>query len=174
MIKITCNDELFYSTIINLLVRKNFVSGKNVDKYFAIINVEVKNNNIYLECEDKQENLSLPIDVNLFLGQILRIISDIKISRDEYDYFPYQRLLLRDSKKSLLSDIQNIIFSNLVISKSGINKDNLYSLIWKKDKDISMNKLDTHLTNLKNQLKNDLGITANFQSQDKTLRLLIN
>ena len=37
-----------------------------------------------------------------------------------------------------------------------------------------MNKLDTHLTNLKNQLKNDLGITANFQSQDKTLRLLIN
>jgi len=174
LIKITCNDELFYSTIINLLVRKNFVSGKNVDKYFAIINVEVKNNNIYLECEDKQENLSLPIDVNLFLGQILRIISDIKISRDEYDYFPYQRLLLRDSKKSLLSDIQNIIFSNLVISKSGINKDNLYSLIWKKDKDISMNKLDTHLTNLKNQLKNDLGITANFQSQDKTLRLLIN
>ena len=174
MIKITCNDELFYSTIINLLVRKNFVSEKNVDKFFAIINVEVKNNNIYLECEDKQENLSLPIDVNLLLGQILRIISDIKISKDEYDYFPYQRLLLRDSKKSLLSDIQNIIFSNLVISKSGINKDNLYSLIWKKDKDISMNKLDTHLTNLKNQLKNDLGITANFQSQDKTLRLLIN
>jgi len=174
LIKITCNDELFYSTIINLLVRKNFVSEKNVDKFFAIINVEVKNNNIYLECEDKQENLSLPIDVNLLLGQILRIISDIKISKDEYDYFPYQRLLLRDSKKSLLSDIQNIIFSNLVISKSGINKDNLYSLIWKKDKDISMNKLDTHLTNLKNQLKNDLGITANFQSQDKTLRLLIN
>ena len=174
MIKITCNDELFYSTIINLLVRKNFVSEKNIDKFFAIINIEVKNNNIYLECEDKQENLSLPIDVNLFLGQILRIISDIKISKDEYDYFPYQRLLLRDSKKSLLSDIQNIIFSNLVISKSGINKDNLYSLIWKKDKDISMNKLDTHLTNLKNQLKNDLGITANFQSQDKTLKLLIN
>lgn len=174
MIKITCNDGLFYSTIINLLVRKNFVSEKNVDKFFATINIVVKNNNIYLECEDKQENLSLPIEVNLFLGQILRIISDIKISKDEYDYFPYQRLLLRDSKKSLLSDIQNIIFSNLVISKSGINKDNLYSLIWKKDKDISMNKLDTHLTNLKNQLKNDLGITANFQSQDKTLRLLIN
>ena len=174
MIKITCNDELFYSTIINLLVRKNFVSEKNVDKFFATINIVVKNNNIYLECEDKQENLSLPIEVNLFLGQILRIISDIKISKDEYDYFPYQRVLIRDSKKSLLSDIQNIIFSNLVISKSGINKDNLYSLIWKKDKDISMNKLDTHLTNLKNQLKNDLGITANFQSQDKTLRLLIN
>lgn len=174
MIKITCNDELFYTTIINLLAQKNLVSKTNIDKFFVIINIVIKNKNIYLECEDRHENLSLPIDVNLFLGQILRIISDIKISKDEYVYFPYQRVLIRDSKKSLLSDIQNIIFSNLIISKSGINKDNLYVLIWKKDKDISMNKLDTHLTNLKNQLKNDLGITANFQSQDKTLRLLIN
>ena len=174
MIKITCNDELFYSTIINLLAQKNLFSETNIDKSFVIINIVIKNKNIYLECEDRNENLSLPIDVNLFLGQILRIISDIKISKDEYDYFPYQRVLIRDSKKSLLSDIQNIIFSNLIVSKSGINKDNLYGLIWKKDKDISMNKLDTHLTNLKNQLKNDLGITANFQSQDKTLRLLIN
>ena len=84
-----------------------------------------------------------------------------------------------------VSHYKNMVdFSNLVlkehnyidvlINNAGINKDNLYSLIWKKDKDISMNKLDTHLTNLKNQLKHDLGITANFQSQDKTLRLLIN
>ena len=174
MIKITCNDELFYSTIINLLAQKNLVSQTNIDKFFVIINIVIKNKNINLECEDRHENLSLPIDVNLFLAQILRIISHIKISKDEYVYFPYQRVLIRDSKKFLLSDIQNIIFSNLIISKSGINKDNLYGLIWKKDKDISMNKLDTHLTNLKNQLKNDLGITANFQSQDKTLRLLIN
>ena len=65
-------------------------------------------------------------------------------------------------------------FSNLIISKSGINKDKLYRLIWKKDKDISINKLDTHLTNLKNQLKKDLGMNAYFQSQDKTLRLMIN
>ena len=94
--------------------------------------------------------------------------------RDRYDYYPYQRVLSKKSHKSLLSDIQNTIFSNLITSKSGINKDKLYRLIWKKDKDISINKLDTHLTNLKNQLKRDLGITANFQSQDKTLKLLIN
>ena len=85
----------------------------------------------------------------------------------------YKNSLIRDSKKSLLSDIQNIIFSNLIISKSGINKDNLYGLIWKKDKDVSMNKLDTHLTNLKNQIIKDLDIIINFQSQDKTLKLLI-
>ena len=116
----------------------------------------------------------MPIDINFFFGQVLKIISDIKISKDEYDYFPYQRVLLKNSRRSLLSDIQNIIFSNLIISKKGINKDKLYSLIWKKDKDISINKLDTHLTNLKNQLKKDLGINAIFQSQDKNLKLMIN
>ena len=41
--------------------------------------------------------------------------SGIKISKDEYDYFPYQRVLLRKSQKSLLSDIQNTIFSNLIM-----------------------------------------------------------
>ena len=40
-------------------------------------------------------------------------------------------------------------------------------------KDVSMNKLDTHLTNLKNQIIKDLDIIINFQSQDKTLKLLI-
>ena len=174
MIKISCKEEFFYHTIINLLIQKNLINNLSLDKYFAIINIEINQSNIYLECNGKKEQLALPMDLNLFFNHILRIISDIKVSKDEYDYFPYQRLLLKNQQKSLLSDIQNIIFSNLIISKSGINKDKLYSLIWKKDKNISINKLDTHLTNLKNQLKKDLGISANFQSQDKILRLLIN
>ena len=174
MIKITCKDEFFNSVINNLLLQKNLINDINTEKYFVNIEIDTTDNNLNLNCDGKKDYLSMPIDINSLYGQILRIISDIKISKNDYDYFPYQRVLLTKSKKSLLSDIQNTIFSNLIISKSGINKDKLYGLIWKKDKDISINKLDTHLTNLKNQLKNDLGITANFQSQDKTLRLLIN
>lgn len=174
MIKITCNEDFFYNVINNLLVQKNLMNHINVNDFFVTLKIEIKDNNLSLECNGKKENLSIPIDVNYFFAQILRTISDIKISNNQYDYFPYQRILIRNSDKSLLTDIQNTIFSNLIISKSGINKDKLYGLIWKKDKDISINKLDTHLTNLKNQLKKDLGINANFQSQDKTLRLLIN
>ena len=150
------------------------INHNDIDTYFANIKIDLKDNNLNLDCNGKKEFLSIPIEINTLFSQILRIISDIKISKNEYDYFPFQRVLVRRSNKSLLSDIQNTIFSNLIISKSGINKDRLYGLIWKKDKDISINKLDTHLTNLKNQLKKDLGIKANFQSQDKTLRLLIN
>ena len=146
----------------------------NADKHFVNIEIDITHNNLNLNCDGKKDYLSMPIDINSLYGQILRIISDIKISKNDYDYFPYQRVLLTKSKKSLLSDIQNTIFSNLIISKSGINKDKLYGLIWKKDKDISINKLDTHLTNLKNQLKKDLGMNAYFQSQDKKLKLIIN
>ncbi len=150
------------------------INENSSDMFFAYIKIKIKDNNLNLDCNGKKEQFSMPMDINFFFGQILRIISDIKISNNEYDYYPYQRVLSKKSHKSLLSDIQNTIFSNLITSKSGINKDKLYRLIWKKDKDISINKLDTHLTNLKNQLKKDLGITANFQSQDKTLKLLIN
>ncbi len=174
MIKITCKDEFFYSIINKLLLQKNLINNRNTNKFFANIEIDIRENNLNLNCNGKKENLSMPMDINFFYGQIIRLISDIKISKDEYDYFPYQRVLLKKSQKSLLSDIQNTIFANLIISKSGINKDKLYGLIWKKDKDISINKLDTHLTNLKNQLKKDLGMNANFQSHEKTLRLLIN
>ena len=64
--------------------------------------------------------------------------------------------------------------TNLLTSKDGIDKEILYKSIWKKDKLIYINKLDTHLTNLKKKLKQDLEINVNFQSQKKNLRLLIN
>lgn len=174
MLKITCKDEFFNSVINKLLLQKNLINDIDMDKFFVIIEIDIRENYLNLNCNGKKEHLSMPMDINSLYSQIQRIISDIKISKDEYDYYPYQRVLLKKSKKSLLSDIQNTIFSNLIISNSGINKDKLYGLIWKKDKDISINKLDTHLTNLKNQLKKDLGMNAYFQSQDKTLRLLIN
>ena len=174
MLKITCKDEFFNSIINKLLLQKNLINDVNIDKFFVIIEIDIRENYLILNCNGKKEHLPMPMDINSLYSQIQRIISDIKISKDEYDYYPYQRVLLKKSKKSLLSDIQNTIFSNLIISNSGINKDKLYGLIWKKDKDISINKLDTHLTNLKNQLKKDLGMNAYFQSQDKTLKLLIN
>ena len=57
--------------------------------------------------------------------------------------------------------------------KEGIDKDYLYNLIWKRDKSIYINKLDTHLTNLKKKLNQELNLKINFQSLNKKLRLLI-
>ena len=92
----------------------------------------------------------------------------------DFKYFPYQRIICKSEKKSLLSDIQNIIITALLLSNEGIDKEALYKIIWKKDKSIFINKLDTHLTNLKKKLKKDLDMDLNFQSQNKSLRLVIN
>ena len=68
----------------------------------------------------------------------------------KHKYFPYQRIISSQNKTSLLSDIQNLIISNLIINLMEVLiKIELYNLIWKNDKSIYINKLDTHLTNLK-------------------------
>lgn len=173
MIKLECNDESFFKVLNNLFEQKDLINKVKSDRYFVIVKIKTNINNISLEINGKKNNLPLPIDINNLLSHVLQAISNIKHSIKGYDYYPYQRLIIVNNKKSFLSDIQNTIISNLIISTEGMNKDALYSIIWKKDKDVSMNKLDTHLTNLKNQIIKDLDIIINFQSQDKTLKLLI-
>ena len=104
----------------------------------------------------------------------MKKLIDLHFSIDGFKYYPFQRLIGNKNKKSLLSDIQNIIMTTLLTSKDGVDKDVLYQSIWRKDKSVYINKLDTHLTNLKKKLKQELNIKINFQSQKKNLRLLIN
>ena len=174
MIKLECNDENFFKVLNNLLEQKDLINKVKSDRYFVIVKINTNINNVSLDINGRKNNLPLPIDINNLLSHVLQAISNIKLSIKDYDYYPYQRLIIANNRKSLLSDIQNTIISNLILSTEGMNKDDLYSIIWKKDKDVSMNKLDTHLTNLKNQITKDLDIIFNFQSQDKTLKLLIN
>ena len=44
-------------------------------------------------------------------------------------------------------------------------------MIWPLDKEVSINKIDTHLTNLKNYLLEELGYKLNFKSSSQKLVL---
>ena len=55
----------------------------------------------------------------------------------------------------------------------GINKSNLYKLIWPYDKDIQINKLDTHITNLKNKVKEFLKVDLTIISSSGVIKLII-
>ena len=46
-------------------------------------------------------------------------------------------------------------------------------MIWSQDKDIQMNKLDTHITNLKNKIKKSLNIDLKIITNSGVLRLSI-
>jgi DNA-binding response OmpR family regulator len=148
------------------------LSSQN-EKFQTLIEIQEKEKNIILNVNGSKKKFIIPIDINILAAEISKKIMNINIQILDYKYFPYQRLITNIKKKSLLSDIQNTIMSKLLIYKEGIDKEGLYQSIWKRDKEVSINKLDTHLTNLKNQLKSDLDLYVNFQSQNKILRLLI-
>ena len=51
----------------------------------------------------------------------------------------------------------------------GIEKVDLYKIIWPKDKEIILNKLDTHLTNLKNIVQDSFGIFPKIITKNKKI-----
>ena len=126
MIKLDCDDDKLLKVINNLFEQKNLIYKVKSNQYFVNIKIKVNSNNINIDINGSKNNLPLPIDINYFFSQILKSISNVKLSLKDYEYFPYQRLLSGNKKKSFLSDIQNIIISNLVISNNGLNKDILW------------------------------------------------
>ena len=173
MIKLDCNNYLIEQTLSNFFENKNFSLATEKENYFTIVKVRETEKSIYFVIDGIKKEISIPLDLNFLSSEILKSIVDVNLSISGYSYYPYQRLIENAQKKSLLSEIQNIILNNILLSKEGIDKNLLYRRIWKRDKSVQINKLDTHLTNLKNKLSDELNLDVNFQSQEKKLRLLI-
>tara|TARA_Y100001935_G_scaffold248572_1_gene245942 strand:- start:669 stop:1193 length:525 start_codon:yes stop_codon:yes gene_type:complete len=173
LIKLVCDNPLIFKTISNYLLHKNFLLSSNNEKHRITLKIHENKKFIMMDIDGDQMELSLPVDINSLASQALKKLIDLNFSIESYKFYPFQRIISNESKKSFLSDIQNKIMTSLLTSIDGIDKDVLYQSIWKKDKLIFINKLDTHLTNLKKKLKHDLDIKVNFQSHKKNLRLLI-
>ena len=159
--------------MFNYLLQKKILLSSSNANHKTIINIQDNEKDINIYINGYKTELPIPIDINLLNSKILEKIIEVNFPLGDYKYFPYKRVISYKNKKSLLSDIQNLIISNLIVSQQGIEKDNLYNLIWTRDKSIYINKLDTHLTNLKKKLNQELNLKINFQSNNKTLRLLI-
>jgi hypothetical protein len=86
-------------------------------------------------------------------------------------YFPFLGTLTFNNNKSLLSETQNHILCRLVCFKEGIEKNILYKSIWPRDKDISENKLDTHLTNLRSHILEFSNQRLNFKTVKGSIKL---
>ena len=173
MIKLICDNQLLYKTLSNYLIQKDILLASSNNIHQIVIEIQDREKSIILNINGYKIDMSLPIDINFLNSHILKKIIDINFPIGSYKYFPYQRVISNQNKKALLSEIQNLIISNLIVNKEGIDKDNLYNLIWKRDKSIYINKLDTHLTNLKKKLNQELNLKIYFQSHNKILRLLI-
>ena len=174
MIKIDCNNKLLLNTVKSYLSQKDYIFSTNNEKHQILIKIINTDKIITLEINGEKIELMLPVDINTLITQILKKILDTNFLLGDCKYFPYQRIISSSKRKSLLSDIQNIIITNLILTDVGIDKESLYKKIWKRDKSIFINKLDTHLTNLKNQIYNDLNFEIKFSSKSGILKLSIN
>ena len=171
MIKFISNNNLLVDTLNSYYLEHSFVLVNN--HYFQKIKLENDEKNIILKFEKKKILIPLPIQISVLKNEINKVLSNFEIQLRNFNYYPFQNFIQTKSKKVFLTNIQNLIFSNLINAKQGLDKNVLYETIWKQDKDISINKLDTHLTNLKNLLNSSLNIHITFQSKNKKIELLI-
>jgi DNA-binding winged helix-turn-helix (wHTH) protein len=61
----------------------------------------------------------------------------------------------------------------LFLFDQGISKNDLYKKIWPNDKEVSINKIDTHLTNIKNILNKTINFSLKISSKNGLLKLII-
>ena len=171
ILQLECDNQL---TFFNLLSQKNFIIKKEKNLYYPRIKIEDQNEKLIIVINDLNKVYIKPLELNLIFSDLMREILKISYKINNFFYFPFQRKVKNEKLKTYLSDIQNKILLNLLTNQNGINKDELYQIIWSQDKMISINKLDTHLTNLKSLLIDELNLKINFKSADKKLKLIIN
>ena len=176
MINILCDDDFLKKKLLYLFKQQNFFHRLHkTDQFFFEIMIFKKENVLEISIDDKKININLPKSFNEIYEKIYKIISNISIDVQKHEYFPLKQLIKNKKKNILLTDIQNTIMSNLLLnSDRGINKVDLIKTIWPNDKEIFFNKLDTHLTNLKNNLSKEIDYDLKFSSKSGIIKLATN
>ena len=176
MINIISNNEFFRSAIVELLNQKKLMNyDQNSQAYFYILEIIKNENNLELLINKKKINCHLPMNFNSIFIKIVEELSNQSVDIFNLRYFPLKNSILNQTHHMQLSEIQNLIFMHLSLNlEEGIDKAKLSQIIWPRDKDLSINKLDTHLTNLKNQFAKELNFDFSFISKASKLKLIIN
>lgn len=175
MILLKCNYEFYLKSIFVLILQKKFpVTLEKSDKHFFEIDILFENNYLKILSSSKSSSLKIPIPFELLLSEIKNHFANKFIKVDNYNYSPINQSISYNKKILYLNYIHNIILNNLILYKNiGVDKNHLYKTIWTQDKDIQINKLDTHITNLKNKTKKELNIDLKIITNSGILRLSI-
>lgn len=175
MLYFKCENVFLSNVIGSILKQKNIEFHQNInDVYLSELNIQQKNKSIILKTSNKIKEIELPMSHEIFFTAFKKLLNLIKIKIKDLEYFPYQQNIFYQGKKLYLKNIHNqILFKLILYTDGGIDKEFLYKSIWPNDKLISINKLDTHLTNLKNYLHQEINFNVNFSSSNKKVKLVI-
>lgn len=173
MYLLNCSDFYYHNTLKKILVNQfsKFITIGN-KPYFSELYISAQDKKLIISLDQKKLLVDLPMSLNNFLNSIIDIISEHSIKFNEILYFPYQQKLCHEDKVLQLGNIHNQIIQQLLLNlENGIDKRLLYSMAWPSDKTIMANKLDTHLTNLKNLIEERLNLKILFISKSGNLKL---
>tara|TARA_B100000035_G_C20986468_1_gene548053 strand:+ start:212 stop:736 length:525 start_codon:yes stop_codon:yes gene_type:complete len=173
MFLIKFNNSIYEKYLIDVLKQKTLpVTFCNNSKYFSQIEFNIQPKEITLKNEQKKQRILLPFLLENLSSCLMSFLSDYLVMVQSAQYFPINNTLIFKEKKIVLGDIHNKIMTHLILNKSsGVDKFELYKKIWPLDKDYQINKLDTHLSNLKNILMNDIKFKIKFSSNKGLIRL---
>ena len=101
--------------------------------------------------DDTEKVFTLPVVIDEILEYLKYYESLNELKLGPLFFYPSQQLLIyKDTRISLRHTHNKILYEIITNKNEGISKIILYKSIWPNDAEIFMNKLDTHLTNLKN------------------------
>lgn len=164
MIQIHCDEKFIEKSIKDAFIQKQFFTTENEIATFLNINISIHNENLISEFNNDKLIVKLPFQFKTYLSLLYEKITSLYLEIDGAKYFPFQQCIEKNNKQTKLGEIHHKIFYYLVFKNNGIDKTLLYSLIWPNEKALQVNKLDTHLTNLKKYLKEQIDYDITFAS----------
>ena len=173
MFLLESNNNFKIKTVHDLLKQKKvkIVDTKN-EKFFQKLYLYFGNNQIEVLFMKEKKIFKCPINFNVLVNAIIELLSNFEIKYKNLTYCPIKHRITKDYFSASLGEIHNLILIYLFLSqKQGILKDELYAILWPNDKNIQINKLDTHLTNLKSFLYEKINFSIKISSSKGNISL---
>lgn len=166
--------NLFIVNKIQYLFDQHQFELNNLNTVFFEYDVVEKNNNLIIKSDIYKSIYTCPVNFKNIFTDIHNHLNAFKFDIYKIHYFPFSSYLEIEKKNVKLNYIHNMILAILVFNPDGFKKENLYQKIWPKDFNISINKLDTHLTNLKELFRSNFNCEIGLKSQKGLIKLIIN
>lgn len=150
------------------------LSKNNTEIKGINFNISEFNHKISITHSDNKLIFNCPASFSEIFFEIQNFLSQYNFKIGPMLFYPFNNFLKLDKQIIKLNFIHNTILSSIFFNNGSIQKELLYKLVWPNDYDISVNKLDTHFTNLKELVKSKFDVDLVLKSYQGSVSLIIN
>ena len=144
------NTNFLLCSLEDILSQFEIVDKFQIDSLEANISKENKSDILNILFNKKELKFKLPVKVDDIVSELLFYQSQKELKLGSLIFNPSKQLLISKDLQITLRHSHNKMLSEIMMNtENGVSKLSLYEKLWPNDVDIQMNKLDTHLTNLK-------------------------